>query len=289
MAESTAEKKINASITSAKKAVTKAQTKVNKAKSITAQASAMAALNTAKKTLSKYELKKAGIDIAEKSSKNLAAIATKVSEHKKTVDAGLNEGKAGIWRADGGTTEVIYIAPTGGESDDTASDVSSWARDEGSPAQNYARTSAKTVTVTGIITGDTDMESRTKYNKLLSWNAHHYELMYRGRIYYKHLILTDINRTYDDYETNIKITLTFQFAYTVKVSTESGTKKTNKTSTSNKTTQGDRSKTYKTITIKSGMTYWALSKKYGKSVSWLESVNKYPARSLPIGKKIRVA
>lgn len=287
MAVSTAEKKLNTKISNAKKAVTNAQKKVNKAKTPLTQFSATAALNSAKKALSKLELQKAGLDISEKTTKNLATIATKVSEHKKKVDAGLNEGKVGIWRADGQTTEVIYVATTGGESDDTTSDVSTWARDEGSPAANYARTSGKTVTTSGIITGETDAESRAKFNKLLSWNAHHYELVFRGKVYYKHLIMTDINRTYDDYETDIKISLSFQFAYTVKVSTESGTKK--KASTAKKNVQGDRSKTYKTITIKSGMTYYALSKKFGKSVSWLESVNKYPARSLPVGKKIRVA
>lgn len=240
------------------------------------------------KQLQSAEAQKSKMD-KDKVKKNLATIASNITSHSKKVDAGTNEGKVAIFRSDGQSTDAIYLATTGGESDDTTSDVSSWARDEGSPAKNYARTSGKTVTTTGIITGDTDSESRTKYNKLLQWNSRHYELTYRGKVYYKHLIMTDINRTYDDYATNIKITMTFQFAYTVKVSTSTGTKKTNSNSTSTKTTQGTRSSTYKTITIKSGMTYWALSKTYGKTVKWLESVNKYPATALPIGKKLRVA
>lgn len=312
----TAEQKIEADITKYKKSVATYKSKYTKAKTSEASMeshaksatsasqkayysnlatkyaavknSAHVAYDAKNNLLKEAEAEKSKMD-ADKVKKNLATISSNVTSHTKKVDSGTNEGKVAIFRSDGQSTDIVYMATTGGESDDTTSDVSSWARDEGSPAKNYARTSGKTVTTTGIITGDTDSESRTKYNKLLQWNSRHYELTYRGKVYYKHLIMTDINRTYDDYETNIKITMTFQFAYTVKVTTSTGTTKTNSNSTASKTTQGTRSSTYKTITIKSGMTYWALSKTYGKTVKWLESVNKYPATALPIGKKIRVA
>lgn len=313
--KTTAEQKVDKAISKYTKTVTKYRDKYDKAKSKVnyyqnwydreknssvkkqiakkrdawkkVQSSAKSAYNRNNTKLKSYKNKKLKFDKA-KAKENLSKISDKVNEHSKKVDSGQNEGKIAIYRSDGSSTDVVYLATTGGESDDTTTDVSSWARDTGSPAHNYARTSGKTITASGIITGDTDHESREKFNKLLQWNSRHYELTYKGKVYYKHLLLTDINRTYDDYATNIKISLTFQFSYTAKVTTSTGTKKTNKNTKSKKSTQGTRSKTYKAITIKSGMTYWGLSKKYGKSIAWLEKVNGYPARSLPVGKKIRV-
>ncbi|MGO2858856.1 MAG: hypothetical protein ACTICC_10640 [Lactiplantibacillus plantarum] len=308
----TAEQKLDSEIAKYKKAVTSYRNKYNNAK--TKQASFVKKANDAKDDKTKQFMTtianswkrakdgyKAGYDRnntklqsltkkktkfdKEKVKRNLAKVSADIAEHGKKVDAGENEGKIAVYRTDGQSTDVVYLATTGGESDDTTSDISTWARDEGAPAHNYARVSGKNVTTSGIITGATDHESREKFNKLLQWHSRHYELTYKGKIYYKHLMISDIGRTYDDYDTNIKFNLTMQFSYPVKVTTEAGTKKTNKTTKSTKTVQGNRNKTYKSLTVKRGMTYWQLSKTYGKSVAWLEKVN---GKSLIAGKKIRV-
>lgn len=308
----TAEQKLDAEISTYKKNVNKYRDKYNHAKSkqnsydakakatkdpktkqsLQKKANAWEKVKTADKKSYDRNNKKYKSLVSKKTkfdknkiTKNLAKVAEKISEHSKKVDAGENEGKLAIYRSDGNSTDVVYLAATGGENDDTTSDISTWPRDSGSPAHNYARVSGKTVTLSGIITGDTDHESREKFNKLLQWHSRHYELTSKGRIYYKHLMISDIGRTYDDFATNIKVNLTFQFSYTVKVTTKAGTKKTNKTTKSQKSTQGNRNKTYKTITVKYGMTYWQLSKTYGKSVAWLEKVN---GKNLIAGKKVRV-
>lgn len=308
----TAEQKLDSEISKYKKSVTNYKDKYNNAK--TKQASFVKKANDAKDDKTKQFMTtianswkrakdgyKAGYDRSNtklksltkkktkfeknKVTKNLAKVSEKISEHSKKVDAGENEGKPAIYRSDGQSTDIIYVATTGGENDDTTSDISTWPRDYGAPAHNYARVSGKTVTLSGIITGNTDHESREKFNKLLQWHSRHYELTYKGRIYYKHLMISDIGRTYDDFATNIKVNLSFQFSYPVKVTAKAGTKKTNKTTKSQKSTQGTRNKTYKTLTVKSGMTYWQLSKTYGKSVAWLEKVN---GKNLIAGKKVRV-
>lgn len=237
--------------------------------------------NTKLKT---YKNKKLKFD-KERAKNNLSKITSKIGEHSKRVDAGENEGKVAMYRSDGKNTDVVYLATTGGESDDTTTDVSSWARDSGAPAHNYARTSAKSITASGVITGKTDHESREKLNKLLTWNGNHYELTYKGKIYYKHLLLTDINRTYDDYATDIKVSLTFQFSYAAKVTTSTGTKKTNKNAKATVTLLGNRNKTYKALTYKSSMGVTQISKIYGKSAAWLKLINK---NRFVQGLKIRV-
>lgn len=237
--------------------------------------------NTKLKT---YKNKKLKFD-KERAKNNLSKITSKIGEHSKKVDAGENEGKVAMYRSDGKNTDVVYLATTGGESDDTTTDVSSWARDSGAPAHNYARTSARSITASGVITGKTDHESREKLNKLLTWNGNHYELTYKGKIYYKHLLLTDINRTYDDYATDIKVSLTFQFSYAAKVTTSTGTKKTNKNAKATVTLLGNRNKTYKALTYKSSMGVTQISKIYGKSAAWLKLINK---NRFVQGLKIRV-
>lgn len=248
------------------------------------QNSAKNAYNRNNIKLKSYKNKKLKFDKA-KAKENLSKISDKVDEHSKKVDSGHNEGKPAIYRSDGSNTDVVFIATTGGESDDTTTDVTSWPRDTGSPAHNYARTSGKTITASGIITGDSDHESREKFNKLLQWNSRHYELTYKGKSYYKHLLLTDVNRTYDDYATNIKVSLTFTFSYAAKVTTSTGTKKTNKNAKSTVTLLGNRNKTYKAITYKNSMGVTQISKIYGKSAAWLKLINK---NKMVQGLKIRV-
>lgn len=217
---------------------------------------------------------------------NLKAAAAKIKSHAKEH---INEGNAGIYRSDGGSSEVIFVAPTGGETDNTSTDITTWPVDEGAPRSNYARVSDKSTTITGIITGGTTSSAKTKFNKLLSWNASHKELTFKGKVYYKHLMFSEIDRTYDDFSTNIKVVLTFKFAYAAKITTKSTSKTSKKkTSKSAKTTQGTRNKTYTTITIKAGDTLWGYAQKYNVTVAWLQKVNGIKGTTIYAGKKIRV-
>ena len=95
--------------------------------------SSMAGYKRNKKALAKAEAAK-----KKQKKDNLAAITDMISEHSKQVDSGdVNEGKIAIFRSTGEDTDIVYIATTGGESDSTSTDVSSWARDENlSPRQS---------------------------------------------------------------------------------------------------------------------------------------------------------
>lgn len=215
---------------------------------------------------------------------NLSKISDKVSKHRHS-----GEGNAAIYRSDGRSTDIVYIAPTDSEQGDISTTITTWAVDQGEPRYNHARQSSNQVTVGGIITGKTRAEAQAKLKKLKTWNARQYELTYRGNIYYKHLLISDLSYSYSaDYKTNIKVTITFQFVYTTKITTTG--KSTNKrTSKSSKTVSGRKVKGYTAITIRPGDTLLALSKKYGRSVSWLCKVNRISNPNLIYaGNKLRV-
>lgn len=221
-----------------------------------------------------------------KAKSNLSEISDKISKHKHKRTG---EGNAAIYRSDGGSTDTVYIAPTDSEQGDISTTITTWAVDEGEPRYNHARQSSNQVTVGGLITGKTRAEAQAKLKKLKTWNSRQYELTYRGNIYYKHLLISDLSYSYSaDYKTNIKVTLTFQFVYTTKITT-TGKSTKKRTSKSSKTVSGSKSKKYTAITIRPGDTLSALGKKYGKSVAWLCKVNKIANPNLIYaGHKLRV-
>lgn len=220
-----------------------------------------------------------------KSKANLSKITSKISKHKNVK----GEGHAAIYRSDGKSTSIVYIAPTDSEQGDISTTITTWAVDKGEPRYNHARQASNQVTVSGIITGKTRAEAQAKLKKLKTWNARQYELTYKGNIYYKHLLISDLSYSYSaDYKTNIKVSITFQFVYTAKITT-TGKSAKKRTSKSSKTVSGSKSKKYTAITIRPGDTLLALSKKYGKSVSWLCKVNKISNPNLIYaGHKLRV-
>lgn len=216
---------------------------------------------------------------------NLSKITSKISRHKHVK----GEGQAAIYRSDGRSTSIVYIAPTDSEQGDISTTITTWAVDSGEPRYNHARQASNQVTVSGIITGKTRAEAQSKLKMLKTWNARQYELTYKGNIYYSHLLISDLSYSYSaDYKTNIKVSITFQFVYTAKITT-TGRSTRKRTSKSSKTVSGSMHRKYTAITIRPGDTLWALSRKYGKSISWLCKVNKISNPNLIYaGHKLRV-
>jgi len=200
-----------------------------------------------------------------------------------------NEGKCAIYRSDG-KGEIIYISPADGESESVSSNITSYPVDEGAPYSSYARVNSKGATVAGIIVGKDKADSYRKWHMLSQWNSSHVRLTYRGDFCYKHYLIANMNNDYKNLRDNIEVSLTFQFVYQAKITTSNDSKHHRKSSKASKSVAGNRTKKYTAITIKSGDTLWALSKKYGSSVQWMARVNhiKNPNLIYP-GNKIRVA
>ncbi|QHJ77112.1 MAG: hypothetical protein [Bacteriophage sp.] len=299
----TAEIKANQAVKKAQSAVKKSQSAYNKAKKKVTQYKQSGNKKLTKKWTAKKKSSKSKLDRDKKKLKsaqskatkvkndaigaeNLAIIEREIEEHNAS---DVNEGHGAIYQSDGSSTEIIYIAPTESETEDTSSNITTYEVDEGAPRKNYARVASKTVTVSGIITGETRAEADAKVYQLRVWHSRHYELTYKGNIFYKHLLLSDVSISHKDKVDNIDISLTFTFAYTAEVTTESSKKSAKKKkSKSTKTTSGNRSSTYTTVTIKAGDTLWGFSQKYGKSVAWLQKVNHIKGTTIYAGNKIRV-
>ena len=200
-----------------------------------------------------------------------AAMASLIQEHGKEFTG---EGNMAIFPTKNGQeSDVVFFAPVNTESESNSSNVTSYAVDQGAPRKDYARFSSKTVTIDGLI-ADTDTgTAHDKWVKLRTWHSHHEELTFRGDIYYKHLIISQLDRQFTGYQNTMQVSITFTFVRAAEITTSNKKKKHAKRSKSSKTVAGNRKKKYTTVTIKPGDTLWGLAQRYGTSVSWLQRVN----------------
>lgn len=200
-----------------------------------------------------------------------AAMASLIQEHGKEFTG---EGNMAIFPTKNGQeSDVVFFAPVNTESESNSSNVTSYAVDQGAPRKDYARFSSKTVTIDGLI-ADTDTgTAHDKWVKLRTWHSHHEELTFRGDIYYKHLIISQLDRQFTGYQNTMQVSITFTFVRAAEITTSNKKKKHAKRSKSSKTVAGNRKKKYTAVTIKPGDTLWGLAQRYGTSVSWLQKVN----------------
>lgn len=201
-----------------------------------------------------------------------------------------NQGNCAIYPSDGksGAGSIVFISPTDSENESGTNNITSWAIDKGAPRSSYSRVSSDSISVGGILTGENGDKAESQWNLLNNWRMNNRELTYRGDIYNKHLLISNLERDYSTgYVDNLKVTITFAFVRSAEITTTG--KRHKKSSKSSKTTRGNRHKKYSSLTVKPGDTLWALSKKYHKSVSWLARVNQIKNPNLIYsGKKIRV-
>lgn len=220
---------------------------------------------------------------------NREAVANKIAEHMRSHQ---NEGNCAIYRSDGHSANVIYISPNTGESESSSVNITSYSVDEGSPRSNYARTSTETKSISGLVTGQDRTEANSKYKQLEYWRDHHTDLTYEGDFKQSHLLIAELGQSFTDLRDNLQVTITFQHVRAAEITTSTGNNSKTKKSKSTKTTAGSRNKRYTAITIKPGDTLLGLSRKYGRSVAWLQKVNKiknpnkiYAGRSLYVSEK----
>ena len=201
-----------------------------------------------------------------------------------------NQGNCAIYPSDGksGAGSIVFISPTDSENESGSNNITSWAVDKGAPRSSYSRVSSDTISVGGILTGENGDKAENQWNLLNNWRMNNRELTYRGDIYNKHLLISNLERDYSTgYVDNLKVTITFAFVRSAEITTTG--KRHKKSSKSSKTIRGNRHKKYSSLTIKPGDTLWALSEKYHKSVSWMARVNHIKNPNLIYaGAKIRV-
>lgn len=212
-----------------------------------------------------------------------AAMASAIQEHAKQFT---NEGNMAIYPTEnGGTSDMVFFAPINTESESNTSNITSWAVDKGAPRSSYARFASKTISINGLISDSDTGDAHSKWVKLRGWHSNHTELTFKGDIYYKHLIMSELSRQFTGFQNTMQVSITFTFVRDAEITIS----KRKKSSKSSKTLAGTRHKLYTAITIKRGDTLWGFSKKYGKSVKWLAQVNHIKNPNLIYaGRKIRV-
>lgn len=199
-----------------------------------------------------------------------AAMVSEIQEHSKTFT---NEGNMAIFPTlNGQVSDIVYFAPINTESESNSSNITSYAVDQGAPRKDYARFNSKTVSIDGLISDSDNGSAHDKWVRLRTWHSHHEEVTFRGDIYYKHLLISQLDRQFTGYKNTMQVTITFTFVRAAEITT-SKNKKHAKRSKSSKMLDGNRNKKYTSVTIKKGDTLWGLSKRYGKSVAWLQKVN----------------
>lgn len=222
-----------------------------------------------KKKISKARTKKRRV--VKTPNTDQAAMASFVQEHEKEFTG---EGNMAIFPTKNGQeSDVVFFAPVNTESESNSTNVTSYAVDKGAPRKDYARVSSKTVTIDGLI-ADTDTgTAHDKWRRLRAWHSYHEELTFRGDIYYKHLIISQLDRQFTGFKNTMQVSITFTFVRAAEITTSNKHHKHAKRSKSSKTVAGNRKKKYTAVTVKPGDTLWGLSKRYGKSVAWLQKVN----------------
>lgn len=200
-----------------------------------------------------------------------AAMVSAIERHKKRFTG---EGNMAIFPTQkGNERDIVFFAPVNTESESNSTNVTSYAVDKGAPRKDYARFSSKTISIDGLIADSDTGTAHDKWVRLRTWHSHHEELTFRGDIYYKHLIISQLDRQFTGFKNTMQVSITFTFVRAAEITNSNKHRKHAKRSKSSKTVAGNRSKKYTSITIKPGDTLWGLSKRYGKSVAWLQKVN----------------
>lgn len=193
--------------------------------------------------------------------------------------------------------EVFLFASSEAESNE--SEATTYPIDRDDPVVDHVRRTGKTITVTGWLfdqsktdriwagkvndvsgAGLTKKTVQQQFANLRKWQFDGTELIYKSdwvkksgfnHIYYKHLYMTSLEKTLDaPYKGGVQISITFQFAYKARVATKKKKKNGGKKGPGNK--KGG-SKKVKKITVKYGMTYWGLAKKWKTTVTQLRKWN----------------
>jgi len=252
-------------------------------------------LSNLKTTKSKYSgyLKMYKQVKGERDSKAKAAAKAKVASKIKAKikanaalppDKKAITGKTAIYRADKKSSTVWFLGEQE-PSEANTQDVPTQPVDRGDPRARYSRRSSKTLTGTYYLFGTEEHSLDARFNKFQKWALHGYELQVRGFSKFAHARITEVDKT-QFYGNALKMSINFTYILPQKV----GYTKRKKKVVAKKTTKGGdgKNKTKKLyVTSKAGTTYWGIAQKKKVSVKSLEKMNKWPARKIPIGVRIR--
>lgn len=158
--------------------------------------------------------------------------------------------------------------------------------EKGSPITDHIQQNVQTLDIQGVVVGK---DYRTRLTKLRDYMRAGKVLKYVGRTNASNVIILDIS---DSRNTEIKngseISIKLQYVRFAENSWKKKKKKPVSNSGKKKpVTNKPTNSTKKYHTVKKGESYWTIGRKYGVSTAQLQKMNKWTAKNLPIGAKVR--
>lgn len=153
----------------------------------------------------------------------------------------------------------------------------------GQPLVDHTQRESKAWTFEGLLFGRNQSDIDAKFNQLLTWQQQGTLLTYNGAIHHGDLLITDLEKVYDEggYRNAIKISISLLH---VRVVSSSFVKAVH---------VGPKAPTKPVppgvwVTVRAGNTYWGWWMQYGTPIQTLRNWNHWPDRQIPIGVRARV-
>lgn len=169
---------------------------------------------------------------------------------------------------------------------DYGGEVTGHKTEKGLTMTDHVSTDPLGVSLSGLLIRPTEERVQMLIDKLLNWKKNGILLQYEGRQIVPNVLIETFSYSADKETMNgFKFSMKLKQVRFAQVKYTAQTKP--KTNAGQKQTQGKKSSPQYHV-IKRGDNYWDLARKYGTTVKNLQTWNKYAAKSLPIGAKLRV-
>lgn len=211
---------------------------------------------------------------------NSNSIADRVSATK-------NAGMTALYRTDMQDNTVFQLIETEPSRSDSNT-IASHSVDAQANQVDYVTRDTQELSGTYLLRGSNLKDAMNQFEKLSDWSTK-YEFTINGFAYSQHAYISSISAsTSATMNANtISVEITFQYARqaNIKYAQNIITRKAPAKKRRGRRKRGKRRRKY--IRVRPGMTYSFISNKTGVSIHKLMSMNKWPARSIPIGVKVR--
>lgn len=216
--------------------------------------------------------------------KNTSLIGDKIKAAKKAT--GWHAGyTTAVFRADYKTSRVFLMGEVS-PSESIDQNHTTHTVDGKDSRITHGSRSSKQLSATYYLLGDSFSKLDQQYRIFEGWQKKNVELIVRGFSKWNHAYISSIGKTMDTpYKNVLALPITFDYEMPAHIKMAKKSKKKTKAAAKKKKGSSKSSKKY--VVVKSGMTYWWIARHYHVSISWLEKNNKWSARKIPVGVKVR--
>ncbi|EAD6274211.1 LysM peptidoglycan-binding domain-containing protein [Listeria monocytogenes] len=156
----------------------------------------------------------------------------------------------------------------------------------GANVSDHVQRETKTLEISGFLLGAT---AERDYATLKDYAEKGTIVTFRGRVYFKNVLISNLSKSYNTIKNGFKITISLR---DLRRASTPWVRKKKKSSGKKQPVKPKKQPVKKTtavyVTVKSGDCYWKWWKRYGTSIAQLRKWNKWPDRRIPNGARARV-